>query len=145
MLKRVARMKLSSWRYVFLLLFLVALLAPRLTQLNHFVNSDERKWLARSANFYLALTQHDWGNTYQKEHPGVTVTWAGAAGFLWRYPAYAHETPGAFLGEDLDLEHFLRAHGQRELDLLIAGRVFLILLGAAALTLALFIAQRLLG
>ncbi|CAN5727944.1 hypothetical protein BH10CHL1_BH10CHL1_39310 [soil metagenome] len=138
-------MKLSSWRYVFLLLFLVALLAPRLTQLNHFVNSDERKWLARSANFYLALTQHDWVNTYQKEHPGVTVTWAGAAGFLWGYPAYAHETPGAFLGEDLDLEHFLRAHGQRELDLLIAGRVFLILMGAVALTLAFLIAQRLLG
>ncbi len=138
-------MKLSSWRFVCLWLFLVALLAPRLTQLNHFVNSDERKWLARSANFYLALTQHDWVNTYQKEHPGVTVTWAGAAGFLWRYPAYAQATPGAFLGEDLDLEHFLRAHGQRELDLLIAGRVFLILIGAAALTLAFFIAQRLLG
>ncbi|MCX6047470.1 MAG: glycosyltransferase family 39 protein, partial [Chloroflexi bacterium] len=138
-------MKLSGWRYLFLLLFLVALLAPRLTQLNHFVNSDERKWLARSANFYLALTQHDWVNTYQKEHPGVTVTWAGAAGFLWRYPAYASETPGAFLGEDLDLEHFLRAHGQHELELLIAGRVFLILLGATALTLAFFLAQRLLG
>ena len=88
-------------------LFLDCVFAPRLTQLNHFVNSDERKWLARSANFYLALTQHDWVHTYQKEHPGVTVTWAGAAGFLWRYPAYVRETPGAFLGEKLDLEHFL--------------------------------------
>jgi len=134
------------WRLLLLLLVLMALLLPRLLALDHFVNSDERKWLARSANFYTALVHGDWASTFQKEHPGVMVMWAGAAGFAWRYPTYAWDTPDRhFSGEDEALETFLQSQGYRPLDLLIAGRVFMVLAGVLALLLAYWIAIRLLG
>ncbi|MDQ7030811.1 MAG: hypothetical protein Q9O62_14085 [Ardenticatenia bacterium] len=37
-----------------MLLLLVLILAPRLPKLGQFVTPDERKWLARSANFAYA-------------------------------------------------------------------------------------------
>ncbi len=133
-------------RLLLLLLVLIALLVPRLLALDHFVNSDERKWLARSANFYTALVHGDWISTFQKEHPGVMVMWAGAAGFAWHYPTYAWDTTNRhFSGEDEGLETFLQSQGRRPLDLLIAGRVFMVLGGALALLLAYWIAIRLLG
>ncbi len=64
--------------------------------LDQFVTIDERKWLARSANFYYALAHGDLAATFQREHPGVTVMWAGTLGFLQRFPAYAQQAPGYF-------------------------------------------------
>jgi len=140
-MKRPFAARLLLW-----LLVLAALLVPRLLALDHFVNSDERKWLARSANFYTALVHGDWASTFQKEHPGVTVMWAGAAGFAWRYPAYAWDTIDRhFSGEDEGLETFLQTQGYRPLDLLLAGRIFMVLGGVLALLLAYWIAMRLLG
>lgn len=140
-MKRSFRPQLLLW-----LLVLSALLLPRLLALDHFVNSDERKWLARSANFYTALIHGDWISTFQKEHPGVMVMWSGAAGFAWRYPAYAWDTIDPhFSGEDEGLETFLQSEGYRPLELLIAGRIFMVLGGALALLLAYWIAIRLLG
>jgi len=55
----------------------IATWLPRVLALDAFVTIDERKWLARSANFYQALSQGDLANTFQREHPGVTVMWAG--------------------------------------------------------------------
>lgn len=71
---------------------------------------------------------------------------AGAAGFAWRYPAYAWDTTDRhFSGEDEGLETFLQSEGYRPLDLLLAGRIFMVLGGALALLLAYWIAIRLLG
>ncbi len=79
---------------VSLLAVIVALWLPRSLALDRFVTPDEPKWLMRSANFYLALAQRDLGSTYQKEHPGVTVMWAGLAGLLRGYPQYVQLGPG---------------------------------------------------
>jgi hypothetical protein len=68
------------------ILVLAALLFPRVLELGQFVTADEPLWLARSANFTIALLRGDFINTYQKEHPGVTILWAGAGGLLWQYP-----------------------------------------------------------
>ena len=73
---------------VLALLFLAAWL-PRTLALEQFVTIDERKWLARSANFYQAISHADFAATFQREHPGVTVMWAGTLGFLAYFPTYA--------------------------------------------------------
>lgn len=126
--------------------FLVILiLAPRLPRLGQFVTPDERKWLARSANFYYALVHGDFAHTFQREHPGVTVMWAGVLGFLTRYPGYAREAPGYFGWKDEEIEPFLRQQGYNPLDLLVAGRLFVVFFVSGALLLAFLYARRVLG
>ena len=78
-----------------LLLFIVAWL-PRVIALDNFVTIDERKWLTRSANFSYALAEGDLAATFQREHPGVTVMWAGAIGLFSRFPEYVQQAPGYF-------------------------------------------------
>jgi hypothetical protein len=68
------RYRQAAW---LLFLFLLAWL-PRTLALDAYVSPDERKWLARSANFAYALSHADFAQTFQREHPGVTVMWAGA-------------------------------------------------------------------
>src|SRR3972149_248484 len=72
-----------------LALVVVATWLPRGLALDRFVTTDEVLWLTRSGNFYYALTQRDYKNTYQREHPGVTVMWAGMLGFLRAIPNIA--------------------------------------------------------
>ncbi len=108
------------------LLLLVLFLAtwiPRVLALDAFVTYDERKWLARSANFYQALTHGDWTHTFQREHPGVTVMWAGVLGFLQRFPDYPQQAPGQFTWEREHFEAWLHQHSQlTPLTMLTAGR-----------------------
>ncbi|CAN5728018.1 hypothetical protein BH10CHL1_BH10CHL1_39320 [soil metagenome] len=139
----VASTRLNNWLLIGLAA--VAIWLPRGLQLGRYVTDDEQKWLARSANFYWALDHGDFAATFQREHPGVTVMWAGALGFLWRYAAYAHDAPGLVDWGDNDMDKILRAHGQQPLQLLAAGRVVLVLAITLTLTLALFYAITLLG
>jgi hypothetical protein len=57
------------------------LLIPRWTDLDALVTADEPFWLARSANFYQALSSGEFAKTYQDVHPGVTTMWLGALAF----------------------------------------------------------------
>lgn len=135
----------SWWNAVSLGILIVVIWLPRGLALDHFVTLDERKWLARSGNFYHALTHGDWAHTFQREHPGVTIMWAGTAGFLWRYPTYAREAPGQFGWSGEEIEPFLRTHGHEPLELLTAGRVLVVLGITAVLAAALLAAVRLMG
>lgn len=138
-------MRRFSTPLILLLLFLAAWL-PRAIPLERFVTIDERKWLARSANFYQAITHSDWPHTFQREHPGVTVMWAGTLALLLRYPTYPLEAPGQFAWEREYFEAWLAENTTfTPLELLAAGRriiVILISLGIAASYLPL---RRLLG
>lgn len=117
---------------------------PRSLALDRFVTPDEPKWLMRSANFFLALAQGDFASTFQKEHPGVTVMWAGAAGFLLKYPAYVTLGPGQ--QERLPrFNQLLDDMGLNALDLLKTGRTFMVVGIVAALALAFLEAVRLIG
>jgi len=128
-----------------LVLFLLAWL-PRTLALDAYVSPDERKWLARSANFAYALSHGDLAETFQREHPGVTVMWAGTLGLLAAYPSYAQDAPGYFTW---DQEHFeawlVEKTPYTPLDLLAAGRRWIALGVALALWLSIFPLRRLLG
>ena len=96
-----------------LAMLLMALLIwlPRGLALDRFVTADEHAWLARSGNFYRALALGDFASTFQRHHPGVTTTWAGLAGFVTTYPAYAREAPAYFGWLTEEIEPFLRSQG----------------------------------
>jgi hypothetical protein len=132
------------WKYIWLIVLIMAIWLPRVLELDRFVTPDERRWLSRSANFYHALTHGDFAYTYQQSHPGVTILWAGTAGFLWRYPAYAREAP-AQLAWGEDVGPFLRTHGHEPLELLKAGRLFVVLAITLVLVLSYFASIRLIG
>jgi len=121
---------------VLALLFLAAWL-PRVLQLDTFVTIDERRWLTRSANYFTAITHNDLSSTTQTDHPGVTVMWAGALGYLTEYPEYAQESPG-----QLQLNRFefwINEYTEHKLlDLLVAGRWWIVLSISLLLALSFF-------
>ncbi len=129
---------------IILLALFVAAWLPRVAALDAFVTIDERKWLARSANFYQAVSQGDLANTFQREHPGVTVMWAGTLGFLSQYPEYAAEAPGQVTWDQEVLEPWLLENtSHTPLELLAAGRWWMTLAIALSIT-AMFLPLRLL-
>ncbi len=136
--------KYTPWQYLLTgLMIAVILAAPRLAALDRFVTSDEPYWLSLSANFYYALGQRDFAATFQREHPAVTTLWAGTAGFLWRFPEYRGTGVGMIVAEKH--ERVFASLGQDPLDLLVAGRVFVVLGITVATTAALLYAMALWG
>lgn len=57
-----------------LILFLIAFL-PRVASLGTVLTADQDIWITRSLAFFNAIMQHDWANTLQTSHPGVTTMW----------------------------------------------------------------------
>ena len=129
------------------LLFIIVLLAlwlPRGLALDRFVTVDEPRWLMRSANFYRALYLGNFKDTFQKEHPGVTITWAGTAGFLWRFPGYARVAEKQ-LKNTYKLENILKIHKHYSLEILEASRFFVVFAIVTVLVLAFLYAVKLIG
>jgi 4-amino-4-deoxy-L-arabinose transferase-like glycosyltransferase len=128
---------------VVFLLFL-AVWAPRVPALNAFVTPDERLWLFRSANFYQAISRGDFAHTFQREHPGVTVMWAGTLAFLQLLPGYAKEASGQVARDQL--EPWLREHSTIEpLQMLAAARWWMVLWIALITVAAYFPLRKLFG
>lgn len=137
----------TRWSKLLLLIpIIVALWLPRGLELDRFVTADEPRWLTRSANFFLALNEGDLSNTYQKEHPGVTIMWAGTAGFRWIFPWYVSEDPGQHRRPQ-DLNRFLENHNYdyMPMRLLEAGRTLAVLANVIVLALVFLAAVRLIG
>ena len=116
----------TRWGPVILLL--AALWLPRGLALDRFVTADEHAWLARSGNFFWALAHGEWAATFQRHHPGVTVTWAGLFGYLFTDPGYAAAAPGPFGWLTEEIEPFLRSRGHDPVTVLAAGRAAVVLL-----------------
>lgn len=128
-----------------LAVLLPAVALPRGLALDRVVTPDEVNWLTTSANFYVALRQGDLARTYQLEHPGVTTLWAGAAAFQWRYPAYVDEGPGYLIYSEQEVGSILRSLGHEPLDMIVAARIFIVLVIAVVLVTAFFQAVPLIG
>jgi hypothetical protein len=129
-----------------LLLLFVAAWLPRVLALDSFVSTDERKWLARSGNFLQAISHGDLANTFQREHPGVTVMAAGALGFLQKMPDYPALAPGQFTWEAEHIEAWLAENGAiSPLEMLTAGRWWIVLGVALIIALGFLPLRRLFG
>ncbi len=122
----------------------LAFIAPRLFTLDQCVTADENLWLRRSANFYYALGQRDFKHTFQMPHPGVITSWAGTAGFLAVYPDYRGSGAGNLEG-DGEFHRLLAEKGVAPLDVLVAGRSFVVLVCAVAMLAAFGLLRGLLG
>jgi 4-amino-4-deoxy-L-arabinose transferase-like glycosyltransferase len=139
--KRPARKTIELLLVAFVIL---ATWLPRGLALDRFVTTDEVLWLTRSANFYYALAHRDYKNTYQKEHPGVTVMWAGTLGFLTHYPEYRDSGQGQL--QYLPFHDYLEQQSKTlPLQLLAAGRAFLVLGQTLVIALGFWYALRLIG
>jgi hypothetical protein len=136
----------ENWRVNFALaILLMAFALPRGLALDRVVTPDEVNWLTTSSNFYMAIRQGDFANTYQLEHPGVTTLWAGALGFMWKYPAYIDEGPGPVVYSEQEAGLLLRSLGHEPLELIIAARVVIVLAIIVTLTAAFLQAVPLVG
>jgi hypothetical protein len=127
-----------------LLVICIAMWLPRGLSLDVFVTPDEPKWLTRSANFFNALAQRDFASTYQKEHPGVTIMWAGTAGFLTTYPSYVKIGPGQ-QERPQQFKRFLDNQEISAMPILEAGRQFVMIAIITAAALSFLAAKRLVG
>lgn len=140
------RTPLALYQRLLLSLGLALLLwLPRGLELGHFVAVDERSWLTRSGNFYLALATGDWASTFQRYHPGVTTMWLGMLGFLWQYPDYPAEAAGQISSMSTGIEDFLVTHNHPPMEVLAAGRAFVVLATVLLLVLAFWLAIDLFG
>lgn len=114
--------------------------------LDSFVTPDERKWLARSANFTYAINHGDLADTFQREHPGVTIMWAGSLGLAQHFPDYSTKAPGLFAWDTEHLESWLADTGGPDpLDLLVAGRWWVVLAISLAVAISFLPLRRLFG
>ncbi|MEM7129916.1 MAG: glycosyltransferase family 39 protein [Chloroflexota bacterium] len=119
---------LPNGRLALILIFLCLLIwLPRGLALDRFVTADEHAWVTRSGNFYRAIALGNYAETFQRHHPGVTVTWAGALGFLWTYPSYATDAQKNFGWLTEEIEPFLQKQGYRPITLLAAGRGIIVI------------------
>jgi hypothetical protein len=133
--------KITRWLAV--LLVACAVLLPRLFELDRFVTVDEPEWLFQSGNFYYALGQRDFKETYRREHPGVVTMWASTAGYIWQFPEYRGLGQGYLPTKEG--EDFFRIHGHDPLQVLKAGRIVMVVVTTIVLTLAFIYARRLFG
>lgn len=140
-----ARVNRSTWGLM-ALLFLVALAMglPRLFALDQFVATDEVAWLVRSGNFYYALGQRDFAATDLNRSPGVVTMWVETGAFLMNFPAYRGQGQGMF-DKYAPFESLLLSRGVHPHNLLVTGRLLMVLLNTAVLAAAFLFARRLFG
>ncbi len=127
------------------LLLAVVLWMPRGLMLDQFVAVDERSWLTRSGNFYLALSQGDFADTFQRYHPGVTTMWLGTLGFFTEYPGYASDAVDQIADMSEGVEGFLRQQGYEPIDVMASGRRYVVAATVIALLISFWIAVDLFG
>jgi hypothetical protein len=122
----------------------LAVWLPRGFALDRFATVDESRWLIRSANFYQALHTGNLADTYQHGHPGVIIMVAGLAGYLTTFPDYVDRIDEQLVWGNPAMDR-LEALGHKPIDLMAAGRTFVVLFNVIALTLAFLYARRLVG
>jgi hypothetical protein len=137
--------KPSKWlEWLALFGLLIAIILPRALDLTRYVTIDEGLWLYRSANFYYALGQREFEFTHQSEHPGVTTMWAGAAGYHLEFPEYRGMGQGYMAGGKR-LVKFLDTTEKTPIDLLAAGRRFMVLGTTVILLVSYWIVRKFIG
>jgi 4-amino-4-deoxy-L-arabinose transferase-like glycosyltransferase len=122
-------------------ILLSAIAVPRLLDLDHFVTTDETLWLGRGGKFYYALAQGDL--TFARNHPGVTVMWAGLASFVLEDPEYYKGRKGT--DHAASLYSLKQRQSDLPLRLLVTGRRILILFNLLVLVASFLFAREIFG
>ena len=111
-----------------------------------FVTADEYDWVQRTVNFASALARQSWVETFQYEHPAVTTLWLGSIGVLQQMPGYVQKVLLDPEPYKRPLEFWTMAElGVTPLQVLVAGRWWVVLAIAVTTTLAYFPLRRLMG
>lgn len=135
----------SPWFSIALLgIVALAIWLPRAFGLDRFVATDEVVWLWRSANFYYALGQRDFGATYITTHPGVITMWVETAAFLLDFPEYRGLGQG-MLNKYALFEDLARSRGIEPHHILVTSRQLTVLLNTFLLVCAFHYAKKLFG
>lgn len=120
------------------LVLFALLLIPRLADLDALVTPDEPLWIARSANFYEAITNGDLRDTYQYVHPGVPIMWLGALGYYLHIPDMPDLMGGALPVRNRAVQDVLETNGYSILDVLMELRR-VVIVASALVVLGLFL------
>jgi 4-amino-4-deoxy-L-arabinose transferase-like glycosyltransferase len=119
---------------------------PRVAGLGVFVTADEYDWMQRTMNLTSALARRSWVETFQYEHPAVTTLWLGALGVLQQAPAFIQKALIDPEPYKRPLEFWTMTElGVTPLQLLVAGRWWVVLAIALTTTIAYFPLRRLAG
>ena len=126
---------------------LIAVLAviaiPRYASLSEYVTIDEHTWLTRSANFAMALHDGAYTETFQSEHPGVTLMWIGAIAQRIVYPDYVLQHSDRVSREAYEVD--LRDQFDSPLPLLIASRALVVAMITVCLATSFILVRKLGG
>lgn len=127
------------------LVIVMAMLLPRVFELDKFVTTDETIWLMRSSNFYYALGQHDFENTRDMAtSDGVVTMWVETAAYLVEYPQYRGYGQGYF-ENFLVFNEFIDEKGFDPLVILATSRTIMVVLLSAVIGLAFILAKGMIG
>lgn len=116
---------------------LALLLIPRLSDLDALVTPDEPLWIARSANFYEAVTKGDLRDTYQYVHPGVPLMWLGTLGYILHIPDMPDLMGKSLPVRNRAVQDVLEGNGYSILDVLVELRQ-VVIVASALVVLGLF-------
>lgn len=124
---------------------IILIAVPRLVGIGQFATIDEPYWLTAGSDFYYALGQRAFANTFYDYHPAVTTMWMVTAAMLVYFPQYRGLGQGYFDVYKDSLEQFLLSHGRTPLGLLVTGRVIQTVLIVGLLLAVWWFLRRLLG
>ena len=127
------------------LVIVIAMLLPRIFELDKFVTTDETIWLMRSSNYYYALGQRDFENIGEGRADGGVVTmWVGTAALLVEYPQYRSYGQGYF-ENFLVFNRFIDEKGFDPLVILSTSRIIMVILLSTVIGLAFHLAKGMIG
>ncbi len=89
----------QAYKISIFLLLCVAVLSPRLFDLDTFRTPDEDRWMARTAGFTNKLAHGRLAELIQAPHPGITTQWVGA--LTIRYESWAVRKLPFAIGQSL--------------------------------------------
>jgi hypothetical protein len=110
-------LKNNYTKVLFILLLLALILPSRLVKIDRTINIDEPWWVISSTNFYYAVAQRNFEDTYFEYHPGVTNMWIISTALHFYFPEYRGLGQGFFDQRKPHFEEFMRKHGRETLDL----------------------------
>lgn len=131
-------------KYLFWVFIGLLILTPRLSGLDGFVTVDEPDYIKYGGNYYYALGQRDFSSTLQTYQPAVTTILFSAATYHLMFPEYRGLGQGYFIGS-LENFNFLRQNGQAPMEMLVLGRLQMVVIVSCILLLITYFLMKLFG